>query len=72
MQIFHYKCAAPEAETEKAYKVFNGKNFSYLAKSQMSDVSITPDDVMTFTSSAWFGRLHPWLTNVENSDTSEV
>ena len=38
----------------------------------MSDVSITPDDVMTFTSSAWFGRLHPWLTNVETSDTSEV
>ena len=60
-----------EAETEKAYKVFNGKSFSYLAKSQMSDVSITPDDVMFFTSSAWFGKLHPWLIN-ESSNTQNV
>ena len=72
MNSYRYKCPAPEAETEKAYKVFNGKSFSYLAKSQMFDVSITPDDVMIFTSSAWFGRLHPWLTTVETSDTSEV
>lgn len=72
MNSYRYKCAAPEAETEKAYKVFNGKSFSYLAKSQMSDVSITPDDVMTFTSSAWFGRLHPWLTTDGTSETPEV
>lgn len=72
MQFYRYKCPAPEAETEKAYKVFNGKSFSYLAKSQMSNVSITPGDVMTFTSSAWFGRLHPWLFNNGTSDMSEV
>ena len=71
MKIYHYKCAAPVAETEKAYKVFNGNSFSYLAKSQMSNVSITPDDVMTFTSSAWFGKLHPWLFN-KSSNASEV
>ena len=71
MKFYQYQCLAPEAETEKAYKVFNGKSFSYLAKSQMSNVSITPDDVMTFTASAWFGKLHPWLFN-KSSNTSEV
>lgn len=71
MKFYQYQCPAPEAETEKAYKVFNGKSFSYLAKSQMSNVSITPDDVMTFTASAWFGKLHPWLFN-KSSNTSEV
>ena len=61
-----FSCTAPEAETEKAYKVFNGKVYCYLAKSQMEDVDIA-GGVMTFTSSEWFGNLHPWLTKIKQS-----
>ena len=65
---YRFQCKAPEAETEKAYKVFNGKSFSYLAKSQMSNVSIS-GGIMTFTSSEWFGNLHPWLTKTAINPT---
>ena len=73
MQNFTFKCKAPEGETPKAYKVRNDKGtISYLAKSQMSNVSIS-GDVMTFTSTDWFHGVHPWLVKVNNtSDTQNV
>ena len=61
------KCKAPEGDTGKAYKVWNGKSYSYLAKSQMHDVTIS-GDVMTFTTSEWFRTVHPWLIINETSN----
>ena len=62
------KCKAPEGDTGKAYKVWNGKSYSYLAKSQMQDVTIS-GDVMTFTTSEWFrNKIHPWLVITETSN----
>ena len=65
--MINYKCPAPEAETEKAYKVWNGKSYSWLAKSMMLNVSIS-SDAMTFNSSKWFGKLHPWLVRTESTN----
>lgn len=59
------KCKAPEGDTGKSYKVWNGRSYSYLAKSQMNDVTIA-GDVMTFTTSTWFReKIHPWLEITE-------
>ena len=62
--MINVKCNAPEAETEKAYKVWNGKVYCWLAKSQMKNVTITWES-MTFTTSEWFAGLHPWLVRTD-------
>lgn len=53
-------CPAPDDETPKAYKVWNGKSYSYLAKSQMKNVRIA-HGTMTFFADEWFVGIHPWL-----------
>lgn len=58
-----FECKAPAGETPKAYKVWNGRSFSYLAKSHMENVTIT-GDTMTFFSDSWFQGIHTWLTVV--------
>jgi len=63
-QLFDCLCDNPKGETERAYKVWNGKSFSYLAKSQMKDVNIV-DDIMYFKASAWFLKIHPWIQKIE-------
>lgn len=63
-------CRAPEGDTGKAYKVWNGKSYSYLAKSQMHDVTIS-GDVMTFYTSDWYAGFHKdWLRLADNTSST--
>jgi hypothetical protein len=66
-----FTCKAPEGETAKAYKVWNGNGYSYLAKSQMYNVSIS-GDTMTFCTSDWFAGIHKdWLIEVNNTSNTQ-
>ncbi len=63
--IYHrYTCVAPKEEREKCYVVWNGKSDSYLAKSQMQNVTVSAGS-MTFTTTEWYASKHPWLIQID-------
>jgi hypothetical protein len=68
--LLKFKCKAPEGQTEKAYKVWNGKSYSWLAKSMMWDIDIT-GDTMTFSTTPRYADIHKaWLQRVDNTSST--